>query len=236
MAFRLKKLFGKRALIIYAVLICVVVGSAMVFYKIANTRGAKALEQARDHLAEIGEDEDLKSLVPKEVPAEENFFATPALLDVGLESDGYPEWADHLVRRQRLEELDPGRPGVGPKEKPPRAGYGSCTGLELDFAKWIQYVDAHATLDLSVSSEPDPAARFLAALEAAHGELFAELAIATDERPRAQITPHFAGRLDESDLIMITNPWSKAVLNLAHVYRLRAAAAAHCQDRTLERK
>lgn len=230
MGLRLKQLFGGRMAKFYLLLLALFLGSIGLFYLIANLRGAAAWERALERLEREGETFTYQDLFEDPVADADNFFGTPALLDLAMVDGGYPDSGPHAELRRRLEKLDPGGDSSALRERSPyRVKYGIRTAVAVDFRQWNAFVEAEGTLVLGGKGSDAPARRFLDGLEMAHGSLFEVLALAA-RRPESQLTPHPSERLEFQDPLFSGIPHNLGLRSLANLSRLRAAAASQIGD------
>src|SRR5262245_16320295 len=150
--------FGIVALILLALLVVV----------IENWRGRRAWEKYRAEWEAKGEQFDLAAFVPKPVPPEQNFAATPLLaplLDYDSATPG--KWRDP-AGRDRANAVS-GALGNLPGRKAPSLGnWQTGTFIELD--KWQNYFTGHTNYPLATNSG-SPARDVLGALRKFDAEL-----------------------------------------------------------------
>lgn len=194
--------------------------------QVANWRGGNAWAEARERLKDNGEVWTLEELTPKPVPDAENFFGTEALLGINRVESDEASGGAYEEKRERLESMFPLRRVEG-FELPKEDETGRRGGRARDYAALLEYVREAGTLQVGVDvvGEGESARVLAEALEATHGELFAELEAAA-ARKYSVIESNFLGLKDGEMLFNVGVPHYFAMQKVAKTMKLRAGLAA----------
>ena len=229
----LKKLVGRRARKFYLWFAIFAVTMTVLLYQIANWRGAAAWKQAQERLEDEGENFAFEELVAERVPDAENFFAIPILLDLAKMDGTDSHVGPHAELRKRITELDPFRMNDDHRI---RERFGETRrklgkrgeGNRFDFEACAEYFEQSGALDME-GTEGAAAERVLAALENAHGEIYAELAGAVD-RPHSQVTPTLLEVSQGKHLLAVSLPHLQPLMAMHKGIAFRCSAAVHSGD------
>lgn len=194
--------------------------------QIANWRGARAWQAAEKRLVAAGESRPFTELLAPPLPDSENFFATPALHDLGAVGE------IHEKQRERIVEL--ALPPEGQHQEwlyndARSEGGSSADGQPANFGLWLDYL-----VELEIPIPPagngvSDAARFLEAYDARFPDLVAELDAAS-ARPGAQLLPRLETRLGAAPVFGIVEPYFDSCHKLARAFHVRGRAAAQAGD------
>ena len=180
--------FSRRSAVVYLIL-----GTLLFLaYTIDRWHGRRVWTAEKERLAAAGESLNLRDLLPKRPPDEENFFAIPELAKLGDPSDRLARRDDPLrLWLARNSEQRPnfrGKPGWFRVQKPAK-------NVEAPLAEWCAYFRKTGMLAKEPLS-PEPARELLLSAERWQGLL--QAMYAASGRPSAVLLPAPAERLDEN--------------------------------------
>ncbi len=215
--------FSRRSAVVYLIL-----GTLLYLaYTIDRWHGRRAWAAEKERLAAAGESLDLRELLPKRPPDEENFCAIPELAKLGDPSEKVAgkddplrmwlarNWEERLNSRGKMGRFKLDRPGGV---------------MEAPLSDWCVYFRQTGMLPKQPLS-PDPAKELLLSAERWQGLLNA--IYAASERPAAVFLPAPVERLDANGQldpnIAGANLWFQ-VLDLAQSLLLHARACIEVDD------
>jgi hypothetical protein len=179
------------------------------FHGEENWRGRRAWNQCRREIEARGEPLDYRALIPKPVPDEQNFAATPAIkswFETKTAGEGEPSWGDEYAQ-------------VGDRVHPPKAKDARASRHLEDLAGWEAAFAAVRSGEVAghkefYSAKLDPQSRAQAAPAVLEGlrtneALFAELRLASG-RPKSRYPVNYE----------IENIWA---IRLPHLRRIKGA-------------
>ena len=189
------------------------------FHGEENWRGRRAWNQCRREIEARGEPLDYHALIPKPVPDEQNFAATPAIkswFETKTAGDSEPRWRDEYAE-------------VGERVRPPRIKDAGASRHLEDLAGWQAAFAAVRSGKLAehkefYSAKLDPESRAQAAPAVLEGlrtneALFAELRLASG-RPSSRYPVNY----DMENIWAIRLPHLRMVKGVCQRLQLKACA------------